>query len=1074
LPQEHIDFFQQRGFAGRDIDNFTLELDEAVHQAIHGGGDWRMGRQWAGEWNRAIMDHLRAAEARLGRELTRDEVIRETRRLMRRYGLTGRFVHFRAPRGRRCAIGPAPSIAPESVDRALGHSGRPLPPLLRSRAESFFGADLRAVRLHDDATAGRAAVESGAHGLAFGHHIMLSPQRRDFSSPATHHTVAHEIAHTLQPAPPGSSCAFAPDDSASEGEARAAADAFCRSGGIQLDHAAKRDVSLRAIAPRPTYRANQRGIFRQVAPRPVARRTDVQILGNPAALPPTPGMTLSEFRNYTREQADWFVEPTLAAGTLRDDLWGLLLAAEEGPHMLSGIGDVQVSALRGVAAADWPALRAYCRGTHSSGDTVRIFPPLPPLADRITLGRTLLGVEAVIPPAVLEVTVSQVQLEQVQTQALLPRLTTYWTDFQPHIEQTFSPAAGARGPEFERVLTFLNSLGGGGLAPLAPLRGATPADRWVRNLHRFPLPMLLKLVSNLGVTSGLKRFVLVLHTGHDAPGAFQESAGLFSDLVLHSANNLVLMIEGATSLADITTRIPGITTTWGKLVGGVRRISQIVIAGHGSAQSVGMAGTGAPTASPDAVSYPEESLDIGGTPAERARTQALLDALLTNMDPAAARILFAGCLVGSTRVAAGTAGPAIPAALAANQSLGAFTEARAAAAGLPAGRVQAARASVALGSATSLFNAAGNLAVTYPFDPNAFGGASTYASTGVEPEGVLRAALEVGANNAVTAETLLRSRLAMAASGGWYDTVTRLLVRLALPPVAAPPTGVNLTRVNELANIAEIPFLAFWPQFGITAGHFTSDVNPQPFAADIYTGLAATVFYTNPVAHDTQRMRLLLDQGALALNGAAHIPTFRAGILATALSADAFESFLDLTILAPHAVALLPLGAVPAVEQIRLALAWFFQDDTNAHVRSFLTAQVNQPAGAPAAFTAAVSAEIAAAGRTDREILDQLGFAPTAAAAPVGGAPPLPLANLALRGSATNTLLVSGRIYAARVIAAPHAFVRRGAGAAEAAFMTLGNGATVRVTGSTSGWAAVDVWGQLGFISLADLSPPPP
>jgi hypothetical protein len=534
------------------------------------------------------------------------------------------------------------------------------------------------------------------------------------------------------------------------------------------------------------------------------------------------------------------------------------------------------------------------------------------------------------------------------------------------------------------------------------------------------------------------------------------------------------MIEGATSLADITSRIPNITTTWGKIVGGVRRISQVLIAGHGSAQSVGMAGTGAPTAAPDAISYPEESLDIGGTPAELATTQTLIDDLLAHMDPAAARILFAGCLVGSTRVAAGTPAAAIPGALAANQSLGAFTEARAAAAHLPAGRVQAARASVALGSATSLFDAAGNLAITYPFDPNAFGGASTYASTGVEPEGVLRAAVEVGATNTVTAENVLRTRLAMAASGGWYDTVTRLLVGLALPPAAVPPTGVNLARVNELANMAEIPFLAFWPQFGISVAHFTGDVNPQPFAADIYTGLAATTFYTNPTAHDTQRMRLLLDQGALALNGAAEVPVFMAGILATGLSADALESFLDLTVLAPHDTALLPLGAAPTVEQIRLALAWFFLDATNAHVRSFLTAQVSQAPGAPAAFAPAISTEIAAAGRTDRELLDQLGFAATSSAAPVGGAPPLPFGNLALRGSATNTLLVTGKVYAATIIAAPNAFVRRGPGAGENAFMTLGNGATVRVTGATGGWAAVDAFGQLGFIAMTDLSPPPP
>jgi hypothetical protein len=57
LPQEHREFFEQRGFTGDlDIDNFTVELDAAQHQAQHGGGNWQMGRKWDGEWNRLVME----------------------------------------------------------------------------------------------------------------------------------------------------------------------------------------------------------------------------------------------------------------------------------------------------------------------------------------------------------------------------------------------------------------------------------------------------------------------------------------------------------------------------------------------------------------------------------------------------------------------------------------------------------------------------------------------------------------------------------------------------------------------------------------------------------------------------------------------------------------------------------------------------------------------------------------------------------------------------------------------------------------------------------------------------------
>ncbi|HEY0006844.1 MAG TPA: DUF4157 domain-containing protein [Pyrinomonadaceae bacterium] len=959
---------------------------------------------------------------------------------------------------RRASSAQAPSAvtAPSIVHDALRSPGQALDTSTRTFFESRFKQDFSQVRVHTDERAASSARAVNALAYTVGTHVVFgagryAPQTSEGSS-----LLAHELVHVAQ-----ASRDVRPDQAAR---------------GMELahtDHPAEREAEgVAERGGRPFYRASRPLVFRQVAPRPVARRTADQILG----VAPSPGMTLAEFRAYTREQADWFVEPTLSAGNVRNNLWSMLLIAEEGPHILSGIGDLKIPPLLGVSGADWPVLRTFCRATHSTGHTVRIFPPLPPLADRIALGRTLSALEAVIPAAVLEVTVSQSQLLEVQTLGRMPVLTAYWRDYQPHLEQTYTPTPGGRGPEFERVLTFLTSLGAAGLAPLNDLRGANANERWVRNLHRFPLPMLLRLVANLADRSGTKRLVLVLHTGHDAPGAFQESARLFSDLVLLSPNNLVLMIEGATSLAAITARIPTITSTWGENVGGTRRISQVLIAGHGSAQTVGMAGTGAPNVNAGAVSYPEESLDISN-PASRATTQALLDALLTNMPPATARILYAGCLVGSTHVAAGTAAANIPAALAGQQSLGAFTNTRAVAAGIPAGRVQAARASVALGNATSLFDpATGQLGLSYPFDPNAFGSASSYAASGHEPEGVLRAAVEVGAVNRVTAETLLRTRLAMpAVAGDWYDTITRLLVGLALPAVAG--AGVDLQKVNELANVAQIPFLAFWPQFGISVAHFTTMVNPQGFALSIYNGVAATPQYTNPAAHHTERMRIIVDQGWLAQAGAGQVPTLLAGILATNLPANVFADFLERTVLAPHAALLLPPAGPFTPARIRLALAWLSLDRTKAEVRSFLTAQVVRAPNTPAAFTPAVSAEIAAAGLTDREILDQLGFAPTATAAPAApGGPSLPLANLAFPGSATNTALVTGRPYMALIIV-PNAIVWQRSAAGVWTNFQLPSPNSVRVTGIMStnrDWAVVDIGGQLRFILKSELSPPPP
>jgi hypothetical protein len=93
FPQEfRKSYFEERGFP--DIDDFCVELDEAAHQAIHGGGDYRLGRTWGGEWNQNIMGVLEAEEKRLGKKLTRDEIIKIGEMLMEAYKIKRPFVPY--------------------------------------------------------------------------------------------------------------------------------------------------------------------------------------------------------------------------------------------------------------------------------------------------------------------------------------------------------------------------------------------------------------------------------------------------------------------------------------------------------------------------------------------------------------------------------------------------------------------------------------------------------------------------------------------------------------------------------------------------------------------------------------------------------------------------------------------------------------------------------------------------------------------------------------------------------------------------------------------------------------------
>jgi hypothetical protein len=946
-------------------------------------------------------------------------------------------VALRASPHPKQASGQGRDAVDQVVAGPLG-SGAPMEPGLRGFFEPRFGRSLRDVRLHTDTRADAAARSLDALAFTQGSDVVFRAGNDPAQSPSGRRLLAHELTHVVQGSRWGAPA-----------------------GG------AGAPTVLRVPA----------------TPRAVTRKTRTQIFGLVLGIG---GLTLAEFQDYTKQvQADWFAEPTLAAAD-RDFLWDMLLMLAEGPFIRSGIGDMSLAALHGVAPADWPALKAFCRATHTGQPTVRIFPPLPSLADRIALGRTLLDLEAIILPAQLEVTVSQSQLQRLRaTPGLMVQLRTYWTSFQPFLEETFSPAPGAIGPEFEQVLAFLTAIGPGGLAALMPLQGGSPATRWVRNLHRFPLPMLNRLVTNLGETSGKRELVLILHTGHDQPGAFRRAASLFSDLVMNTGSssffglvfgpdNLVLMIEGAPSLTEMTGRIPTITSTWGKMdSSGTRRINQVVIAGHGSGHTVGMAGLGAPVVAGGHVRYPEESLDTG---ANRANTQALLDALLTHMDPATARVLFAGCLVGSRTVAAGTPAAAIPATLAADQSLAAFTEARATAAGLPVTpgvTVQAARGSVGLAAVTSLKDPSGRLHPTYPMDPNVFGAAPTYAQSGLEPEGVLRAAVEVAASplpgGRVPAETMLRTRLGMPARPtDWYDTITRLMVGQVLP--AVPGSGVDLRLLNEAANVAEVPFLVRWTDFGITAAHFVTRLNPQPFAAGVYTGLSGTTAYSAPTDAHTRRLRIVVDQGRFALTGSA--ATLLSGILATGLNANAFKDYLDTTptVLGGHEAALMPLVGGPSTAQIRLALAWFLRDPAHAPVQTFLSGQVTTVAGVPA-FSPAVATEITAAGQGTSDVLEALGFRLTPTGPPaVGGGAPLPLANVQLPGQALNTVFVDPRPRVATVI--PTALnVRTGPSMAHPPFAVVHAGDQVKVAGKAGNWSAIDVGGRLGFVFTLMITP---
>ncbi|MET0405772.1 MAG: DUF2380 domain-containing protein [Cystobacter sp.] len=93
MPKEFREWFQKRGFVDKmSIEWFCVTLPQAHHQAIHGGGYWKRGREWSGEWNRLLMGALYDAETKAGRMLTRTEVLKVVAGYMKLYKLPMNFI----------------------------------------------------------------------------------------------------------------------------------------------------------------------------------------------------------------------------------------------------------------------------------------------------------------------------------------------------------------------------------------------------------------------------------------------------------------------------------------------------------------------------------------------------------------------------------------------------------------------------------------------------------------------------------------------------------------------------------------------------------------------------------------------------------------------------------------------------------------------------------------------------------------------------------------------------------------------------------------------------------------------
>lgn len=90
--------------------------------------------------------------------------------------------------------------AGEAVRGVLAGAGRPLDSGVRSPMERLLGADLSAVRVHDDAAAAASAHAVQAMAYTSGSHLVFGSGGYQPGTPAGQRLLAHELTHVVQQA----------------------------------------------------------------------------------------------------------------------------------------------------------------------------------------------------------------------------------------------------------------------------------------------------------------------------------------------------------------------------------------------------------------------------------------------------------------------------------------------------------------------------------------------------------------------------------------------------------------------------------------------------------------------------------------------------------------------------------------------------------------------------------------------------------------------------------------------------------------------------------------------------------
>ena len=477
-------------------------------------------------------------------------------------------------------------------------------------------------------------------------------------------------------------------------------------------------------------------------------------------------LTLGDLVSYLKVTPNWH-----ARSTLTDAQRATVRKLEPyGAHASCQafiVRDVAAIGSGSVLDAALTSLDAYIAGVGSN--TPFSLEKEPTVAKAVKLGKELAKLTAAFPAWVLKTAMDNAHFRIFVDNALVDDVVKYYTTsvpkpiFQAENGRDFLSYAQMMVNDSKDPLTYQSTV----------LKGK------VRNFHRFEAAALDQLVANYADRSKAKPLTIIVHAAIDHNGAFHRDPLLTA--VVTNPNINTLLIEGGETLASYQSEITPLAQAYGMN----NKIDQVMFAGHGNSRLMQMAGTVEEGTGGSAGKLAEKNdmIDLDGNP---AAANALFDEVLKNMDPkitgpvtgstpaqqANRRVLFNACLTNSNAVPIGLsegkskAKAEIIDYITKNASLATYFQKRAQSSGKD---VTSLGANASIGQ-VELIKPSGQLDMVSTVDPKVTASKLIYAEEGIEPAGVLRAALEAWAGNEKATLSAMQRRAGQG-SDKWDDVI---------------------------------------------------------------------------------------------------------------------------------------------------------------------------------------------------------------------------------------------------------------------------------------------------------------